>query len=53
LLIEKPDLRTQFGVDGRAVVNRYRWGRVADEVIDFYEEVREAQPVPPAQFKGW
>jgi len=53
LLIEKPALRTQFGVDGRAAVERYRWGRVADEVLDFYEEVREMQPVPPAQFKGW
>ena len=36
LLIEKPALRTQFGVDGRAAVERYRWGRVADEVLDFY-----------------
>ena len=53
VLIEKPGLRTQFGMDGRAAVNRFRWSRVADEVLDFYEEVREAQPVPPAQFKGW
>ena len=52
-LIEKPGLRTQFAVDGRAAVNRFRWSRVADEVLDFYDEVREAQPVPPAQFKGW
>ncbi|MBN4059384.1 glycosyltransferase family 4 protein [Dehalococcoides mccartyi] len=53
LLIEKPALRTQFSVDGRAAVNRFRWGRVADEVLDFYGEVREAQPVPPAQYGGW
>ena len=53
VLIENPGLRTQYGIDGKAAVNRFRWSRVADEVLDFYNEVRDARPVPPAQFKGW
>jgi phosphatidylinositol alpha-mannosyltransferase len=51
-LIENPGLRTQFAVDGRATVNQYRWSRVADRVLDYYAEVRDKRPVPPAHFGG-
>jgi phosphatidylinositol alpha-mannosyltransferase len=52
-LIENPGLRAQLGVDGRATVDRYRWGRVADTVLNYYDEVRDKQPVPPAKYQGW
>jgi len=52
-LIENPVKRTQFAMDGRSTVSQYRWPRVADSVLDYYDEVRQKQLVPPAQFKGW
>ena len=52
-LIENPALRAQLAVDGRATVNQYRWGHVADSVLNYYNEVREQQPVPPAKYQGW
>ncbi|MDA1279876.1 MAG: glycosyltransferase family 4 protein [Chloroflexi bacterium] len=52
-LIENPGLRTQFGIDGRATVNQYRWQLVADKVLDYYDEVREKRPVSPAEYRGW
>jgi phosphatidylinositol alpha-mannosyltransferase len=52
-LIENPGLRAQLGVDGRATVDRYRWSRVADTVLNYYDEVRDKQPVPPAKYQGW
>lgn len=52
-LIENPGLRVQLGVDGRATVNQYRWDRVADKVLGYYEEIRDKQLVPPAQYRGW
>jgi glycosyltransferase involved in cell wall biosynthesis len=52
-LIENPGLRAQLGVDGRATVDRYRWDRVADTVLNYYDEVRDKQPVPPAKYQGW
>lgn len=52
-LIENPGLRAQLAVDGRATVDQYRWGRVADTVLNYYDEVREKQPVPPAKYQGW
>jgi len=52
-LIENPVMRTQFAMDGRSTVSQYRWTRVADSVLDYYDEVREKHLVPPAQFKGW
>jgi phosphatidylinositol alpha-mannosyltransferase len=52
-LIENPGLRVQLGVDGRATVDQYRWDRVADKVLGYYEEIRDKQLVPPAQYRGW
>lgn len=52
-LIENPGLRAQLAVDGRATVDQYRWGRVADSVLNYYTEVQEKQPVPPAKYQGW
>jgi len=52
-LIENPGLRAQLGVDGRATVDQFRWGRVADSVLDYYDEVREKQHIPPAKYQGW
>ena len=52
-LIENPVKRTQFAMEGRSTVSQYRWTRVADSVLDYYDEVRQKQLVPPAQFKGW
>ena len=37
LLIRNPDLRSQLGTGGRDTVDRYRWDRIAGEVIDFYK----------------
>ena len=37
LLIRDPDLRSQLGARGRDTVDRYRWERIAGEVIDFYK----------------
>jgi phosphatidyl-myo-inositol alpha-mannosyltransferase len=52
-LIENPGLRAQLAVDGRATVDQYRWGQVADSVLAYYDEVREKQHTPPAKFQGW
>jgi glycosyltransferase involved in cell wall biosynthesis len=52
-LIENPGLRAQLGVDGRATVSQYRWGKVADSVLDYYDEVRDKQLVSPAKYQGW
>lgn len=52
-LIENPVKRTQFAMDGRSTVSQYRWTLVADSVLSYYDEVRQKQLVPPAQFKGW
>jgi glycosyltransferase involved in cell wall biosynthesis len=52
-LIENPGLRVQLGVDGRATVDQYRWDRVADKVLGYYEEIRDKRLVPPAQYRGW
>mgnify|MGYP002838670842 FL=1 len=52
-LIEDPGLRVQLGVDGRATVDQYRWDRVADKVLGYYEEIGDKQLVPPAQYRGW
>ncbi len=52
-LIENPGLRTQLAVDGRATVNQYRWGQVADSILDYYDEVKDKQLVSPAQYQGW
>ncbi len=52
-LIENPGLRAQLGIGGRATVNQYRWAHVADSVLNYYNEVREKQPVPPAKYQGW
>jgi phosphatidylinositol alpha-mannosyltransferase len=52
-LIENPALRVQLGVDGRATVNQFRWSHVADSVLNYYNEVQEKQPVPPAKYQGW
>ena len=52
-LIQNPGLRAQLGVDGRATVDQYRWDRVADSVLGYYEEISEKQLVPPAYYRGW
>ena len=51
-LIENPGLRVQLGVDGRATVDQYRWDRVADKVLGYYEEIRDKQLVSPAEYRG-
>ena len=52
-LIDNPGLRAQLAVDGRATVNQYRWGHVANSVLNYYDEVRDKQLVPPAKYQGW
>ena len=52
-LIENPGLRAQLAVDGRATVDQYSWGRVADSVLSYYNQVQDKQPVPPAKYQGW
>lgn len=52
-LIENPSLRAQLAMDGRSTVSQYRWGRVADSVLSYYDEVREKKLVPPAKYQGW
>jgi phosphatidylinositol alpha-mannosyltransferase len=52
-MIENPALRAQLAIDGRATVDQYKWARVADSVLSYYDEVREQQPVPPAKYQGW
>lgn len=52
-LIQNPGLRAQLGVDGRATVDQYRWDRVADRVLGYYEEISKKQLVPPALYRGW
>jgi phosphatidylinositol alpha-mannosyltransferase len=37
-LLADPDLRARLGAEGRRTAQRYSWGRVADEVLDFYAE---------------
>ncbi len=52
-LIQNPGLRAQLGVDGRATVDQYRWDRVADRVLGYYQEISEKQLDPPALYRGW
>jgi len=52
-LIQNPGLRAQLSINGRSTVNQYRWSRVADSILAYYDEVRDRQPVPPAKFQGW
>ena len=52
-LIQNPGLRAQLSTNGRSTVNQYRWSRVADSILAYYDEVRDRQPVPPAKFQGW
>jgi len=52
-LIKDPGLRTQLAVNGRSSVQKYRWSKVADEVLSYYDEVLQKRPVPPAKYQGW
>ncbi len=52
-LIHNPGLRAQLGVGGRATVDQYRWDRIADKVLAYYEEVTDKKLVPPAHYRGW
>ena len=42
-LIEDPVLRQQMGAQGRAKAQEYSWDRVAGQVMDYYQELLEAQ----------
>lgn len=39
-LLASPELRDELGRCGRQQVQRFSWQRVADEILDYYEEVR-------------
>jgi phosphatidylinositol alpha-mannosyltransferase len=39
LLVRNPELRSQLGARGRAVVERYRWENVAGQVMDYYNSI--------------
>ena len=45
-LIEEPRLRDQLVKNGHEKVQRFGWSRVADDVIDYYHEVRARAPIP-------
>ncbi|HEX5040486.1 MAG TPA: glycosyltransferase family 4 protein [Candidatus Limnocylindria bacterium] len=40
-LARDPDLRHQMGEAGRRKAPEYSWGRVTDQIVDFYYETRE------------
>ena len=45
-LIEEPQLRSNLVRNGREKVQRFGWARVADDVIDYYQEVTARAPLP-------
>ena len=45
-LIEEPQLRSSLVRNGREKVQRFGWARVADDVIDYYQEVTARAPLP-------
>jgi len=51
-LIENPGLRAQLSIGGRITVDQYRWDRVVDSVLSYYNQVQDRQPVPPAKYQG-
>ena len=42
LLIQNPDLRSEMGAKGRAMVNDYSWDNVARQLADFYQSTLNA-----------
>ena len=45
-LIEDSDLRNRLVKNGHEKVQRFGWARVADDVIDYYQEVMARAPFP-------
>ena len=45
-LIEDSDLRNRLVNNGHEKVQRFGWARVADDVIDYYQEVMARAPFP-------
>ena len=45
-LIEEPDLKERLVQNGREKVQRFGWARVADDVIDYYQDVLARAPMP-------
>ena len=45
-LIEEPDLKDRLVQNGREKVQRFGWARVADDVIDYYQDVLARAPIP-------
>jgi D-inositol-3-phosphate glycosyltransferase len=53
LLLGNEHLRRAFGQSGRAAVERYRWGNVAEAMLGLYAEVTEGvQPRTTAAFRN-
>ena len=40
-LIENPGLRAQLSIGGRITVDQYRWDRVVDSVLSYYNQVQD------------
>ena len=45
-IIEEPQLRDRLVANGHDKVQRFGWARVANDVIDYYQEVAEHAPLP-------
>ena len=45
-IIEEPDLKDRLVQNGREKVQRFGWARVADDVIDYYQDVLARAPIP-------
>ena len=40
-LMQQPELRARMAARGREYVQRFSWGRVASEVLSFYEQLMD------------
>lgn len=48
-LIEDPDLRARLATEGRRRVEAFRWSRVGDQVVSYYNEVLATQLRQPSR----
>jgi len=51
-LLQRPDLRRAMGVRGQATAARYTWDRVAERVLDYYQDVLAHKQGTHAAWQG-